>query len=136
MVLVEKRSDSFAAHFAESFSPPAFDETSGKTVKLKIREKLDIKVEVVWQGRALTCVKTFGTKGCALCSKERVEILKIARGSPQLAINSCNEIYGSCRHRPRFHRYKAENKKPSTDDPTEGERVAGSGLSFDASDDS
>ena len=51
LVLVNKKSDSFAAHFAESFLfSPVNNLTSSETVKLKIREKIDIKVEVVWQG--------------------------------------------------------------------------------------
>jgi hypothetical protein len=127
MVLTETRSDSFAYHFAESISPP-----SDKSIKLKIREMIDIKCEVLWQGRPMSCVKTFGTKSCALCAKERIEILKIARESPHLAINSCNEIYGGCRHKPKFHRYQPDKTEPSTDDPKAGERVASSSSSVDS----
>jgi hypothetical protein len=121
LVLTEQRSDSFASHFADFFDPPR-----NPRERLKIRDQLEIKVEVIWQGRPLSVVKTFGTKGCALCSKERIEILKIARNNPELAINSCQEVYGWCRHKPRFHRYPA-SQKPSTDDPAPpGERVANS----------
>jgi hypothetical protein len=57
----------------------------------------------------------------------------LTRETPHLAINCCSEIYGSCRHRPRFHRYQTD--KPSTDDPhEEGERVAGSRVSIGTSD--
>jgi hypothetical protein len=131
LVLTDKRSDSFASHFAQLIPTPKIDPNNPKPEKIKIRDKIKVKCEVVWQGRPLSCVKTFGTKSCALCSRERIEILRIARETPHLAINSCTEIYGSCRHRPRFHRYKTD--KPSTDDPLGGERVAGSKVSIDTS---
>jgi hypothetical protein len=72
-------------------------------------------------------VKTFGRKSCALCAVKGVEILKITRNEQYLSINFCHEIYGACRHKPRFHRYPNPTSlnKPSTDDPAQaGERVA------------
>jgi hypothetical protein len=31
-------------------------------------------------------------------------------------INACSEIYGACRHKPRFHRYSSIEQTPSTDE--------------------
>ena len=70
--------------------------------------------------------KTFGTINCALCMKERLEILKFSKNTPHLLINSSTEFYGACRHKPRFHRYLTTNctKIHSTDDKETGsERV-------------
>jgi len=68
-------------------------------------------------------VKTFATKNCALCAKERLEILKQSRSNPQLLVNSNNEICGACRHRPRFHRC-AKQTTPSADESINDERAS------------
>ena len=58
---------------------------------------------------------------CVLCQRERQEILKQSMKDPNSIINSCNEIYGACRHNPKFHRLRKQN--PSTDESLEDERV-------------
>jgi hypothetical protein len=78
---------------------------------------------VLWKGKPLSCVKTFGTKMCKLCAKERLAILKLCRKTKR-AINVCNEIYGACRHKPRFHRFDNQLTSPvSTDESAKDERV-------------
>ena len=57
----------------------------------------------IWQGTPISAVKTFATKNCTLCTKQRAAILKQSRPNLQLLSNANNEIGGSCRHRPRFH---------------------------------
>ena len=47
---------------------------------------------------------------------------RFVRKDRKLLINSCSEIYGSCPHKPVFHRYTLRNKKASTDEPKKGER--------------
>ena len=115
LVLKNKSSDSFASHFA-CFIPR---ETEKKEIKNHVR----LKVDILWQGKPLSTVKTFGTKSCKLCARERLEILKFTSKHPNLAINKCNEIYGACRHKPRFHRFPPNNNAPSTDESTNDERV-------------
>jgi hypothetical protein len=111
-----KRSDSFAAHFA-SLVPEG-------TAKKNVKDFVKVKVDTLWQGDPISCVKTFGTPGCKLCSKERYAILKLIRTKPHLSINKCNEVYGACRHKPRFHRFDhSETSNTSTD---ESERTKGS----------
>ncbi|CAB9506324.1 unknown protein [Seminavis robusta] len=56
-----------------------------------------IEISILWQGNPISTVKTFGTRHCSLCNRERLEILKRSRESPEKLINSCNEIYGACR---------------------------------------
>ena len=48
--------------------------------------------------------------------KERLEIFKAfkEKGNSKKVINSNNELYGACMHKPRFHRYL--NYNSSTDD--------------------
>lgn len=114
-----KKSDSFANHFAKNIPEG--------TAKKEVKNHIKVKVDILWKGNALSCVKTFGTKHCKLCSKERLAILTLTRKSPQLAVNKCNEVHGACRHRPRFHRFdqsQTEANNPSTDESVKDERVA------------
>ena len=113
-----KKSDSFANHFAQNVP----DGTKEKEVKNHVK----VKVGILWKGKALSCVKTFGTKHCKLCSKERIAILNLTQKSPQLAINKCNEVHGACCHQPQFHRFvqsQTEATNPSTDESIKDERV-------------
>jgi hypothetical protein len=107
------KSDSYAKHFAEQLSN--FEDISPTL------QRSNIRCSILWQGNPINVVKTFGTSNCALCNKERIEILKQSKKDPKSLINSCNEIYGACRHHPKFHRYKS--RSPSTDESIEDERV-------------
>ena len=69
-----KVSDSFAAHFAQ-FVPAG-------TVKKDVVGTIKYKVDILWQGNPLACVKTFGTSTCKLCAMERLAILKLTRATP------------------------------------------------------
>ena len=97
-----------------------------ETDKKKIKDYVRVKIEILWQGNPMSCVKTFGTRACKLCSKERSAILKLTRKTPNLAINKCNEVYGACRHKPRFHRFNqshSSDAKTSTDESVKDKRV-------------
>ena len=110
------RSDSYAKHFATHFE---------KGSKPKPKELRAIqKFEIIWQGKPISASKTFGTRGCILCTREKIAIIKAGRKEPEKLINSCSEIYGACRHKPKFHRYKEEGKTISADEPEKGERVS------------
>ena len=80
--------------------------------------------EIIWQGNPITCMKSFGKLSCLLCMRERMEILTRAKKNPDKQINSCGEIYGACRHNPKFHRYTMNNQA-STDDGFIPERALG-----------
>jgi len=111
------KSDSFANHFAEHFKGVVQDVTVHTVRKM-------VKMEVVWQGNAISCVKSFGKLSCSLCMKERLSILKMGKDEPDKLINSWSEIYGACRHKTRFHRY-TKNRLPSTDEGDTPERALG-----------
>jgi GIY-YIG catalytic domain len=108
-----EKSDSYAKHFAMQLS-------NLPTTTPQIQRE-SIRCSVLWQGNPISVVKTFGTPNCALCNKERIEILKQSKKDSNSLINSCNEIYGACRHKPKFHRYVS--RTPSTDESNEDERV-------------
>jgi hypothetical protein len=100
-----RNSDSFATHFAEQLRNfPRFTNSLHRNM---------LKCSILWQANPHTAVKSFGTPKCVLYSRERLEILKMHRFQPDLVINSCNEIYGACRHKAKFHRY------PDTDSTDE-----------------
>ena len=132
LVISDKKSDSFANHFAKLVPK--------ETEKKDIKNFIKVKVEILWKGNPLSCIKTFGTKCCKLCSKERMAILNLTRKHPEMAINKCNEVYGACYHRPRFHRFKTIQNNASTDESRQDERVnrpssttsVGSASSFDS----
>jgi hypothetical protein len=109
LFISDKSSDSFASHFA-SLIPEG-------TIKKNVKDFVEIKVDILWQGDPLSCLPTFGTRTCKLCAKEWYAIIKLTRMTPHLAINKCNEVHGACRHRPRFHRFDhSENSNSSTDE--------------------
>ena len=64
-------------------------------------------------------MKTLMKLNCNLCMNERLGILNANRKdkfvNTRKLINSCTEIYGVCRHKPRFHRY-ALSQRSSTDE--------------------
>ena len=114
LVVHNKQSDLFASHFASL--------VHRGIERKEIKKRVKLKVEILWQGKPLSTVKTLGTRNCKLCAKERLAILKFTREQPKQVINKCNEVYGACRHKLRFHRFKT-NDKPSTDESDDDKRV-------------
>ena len=113
LVISDKSSDSFAAHFANLVP---------SNIKNKaIKDLLEFKVEIIWKGNPMSCVKTFGTRMCKLCAKERMAIVKMCKLSPTKIINKCNEVYGACRHKPRFHRFE-QHSTAGTDESKKGRK--------------
>ena len=115
--LVEKgeKSDSFTKHFAKHFDPdnpnnlkeqdPDHPNGTKPMAPSPTNLRKITSCNLLWKGNPLSAVKTFRTKNCALCAMERYEILKFSTFKTDETINSCNEIYGACRHKPKFHRY-------------------------------
>ena len=93
-----KTSDSFAKHFATHHRDRSTKLTAGEA-------RRQVKVSIVWQGKPISCNKSFSKLNCSLCMKERLEILKLSREDPAIIIIDSSEFYGACRHKPRFHRY-------------------------------
>jgi hypothetical protein len=106
------KSDSFATN-------PNPNPTSDEIRKM-------MKVKIIWQGNAISCMKSFGKLNCSLCMRERIEILRTICQEEWKIINHCNEIYGACQHKTRFHRFLKEHtnvKTTSTDDGVKPEKV-------------
>jgi hypothetical protein len=58
--------------------------------------------------------------------RKRIEILCMIRQEEWKIINNCNEIYGACRHKTRFHSFLKEHtnvKNTSTDEGNKPEKV-------------
>jgi len=73
LVKLGEKSDSYAKHFATQFcdtNPSPTNQRGG------------ITCSIIWQGNPISVVKTFATKNCALCAKERLAILKQSRSNP------------------------------------------------------
>jgi hypothetical protein len=106
---IGEKSTSFASHFA-SLIP-----NSDKILSApKCRELAPTSIRILWQGDPILCNKFFRTNKCLLCTKEKFEILKRFMKDRNNQINSCNEIYGGCRHIPKFHRLREQI--PGTDE--------------------
>ena len=99
----KRRSDTFASHFEKHFPANATAQ--------QLRE--NIEFDILWQGNPLSCVKTFKTPKCRICTMERMYILKL--GKTEKLVNRRSEIYGACKQNPKLHRF-------NTDDPP-GEKV-------------
>ena len=111
------KSDTYAQHFAQmtiNFPHPS---------PRLIRNMSEI--HILWQGNPLSTIKTFGTTNCILCNQERLHIFKWSRTHPDKLINNCSEIYGACRHKPKFHRFPPPIAMSSTDEASMAEKVPG-----------
>ena len=111
-VNLKKQSDSFASHFGSHFCGPNSISLNGRAKANDFRKILTM--ETLWKGSPISCVRGFGRLSCSLCMNERLAILNSFKHSPDKLINSCNEFYGACRHKPRFHRFF--NMTPCTDE--------------------
>ena len=93
-------SDPFAKHFSSHFK-----EENKKVCAKDIRNIT--RVEILWQGNPISTMKTFGKFNCKICMNERLQILKASKSIDRdKLINSSHEIYGACRHKSKFHRYR------------------------------
>ena len=107
--------DSYAHHFANVW--PRGSETPSPGMQQDL-----IECDILWQGKPISIVKIFGKSTCALCNRERMEIVKLSRKIPDRIINSCSKIHGACCHKPRFHRFHKQ-KNPGADERKKGEKV-------------
>jgi hypothetical protein len=64
-------------------------------------------------------------RGANSATKKGWAILNLTQKYPNLAINKSNEIYGACRHKPKFHRFTRRQNDASTDETEKVERVTG-----------
>ena len=90
-----------------------------------------VTTEILWQGNAISCMKTFGKPSCRLCMQERLFIYKALRNEKQkhLVINSANELFGACRHKPNFHRFNMLQNPSADDGQTSPEKSFSEGYS-------
>jgi hypothetical protein len=82
-------SDSYTRHFAGIWPRGAAAPLPGMQWDM-------IKCEILWKGNPISVLKTFGKATCALCNRERLEIIKISQSTLDILINSCSEIHGAC----------------------------------------
>ena len=115
LILTSKKSDSFASHFATFFN------TESKPTPTLLRQKMTFSI--LWQGNPLSVQKSFGTKNSRLCMKESTHILKNLHTNPTKLINHNTEIYTSCHHKTRFHRFP--KIKNGTDESCTGRKSLG-----------
>ena len=115
----DELSDSFAKHFASHF------QDKNHVSRGDVRKITNM--EILWQGNPMSSVKTFKNLNCNLCTKERLEIYKFMKldkkNKTKLLINSLNELYGGCRHNPKFHKYCNICPKQRTDDAIAAEKL-------------
>ena len=98
LTLKNNLSYSFAKHFVSYFPK------NSKLYIKNVREK--VSMEILWKGNPISCTKTFGRLNCSLFMKERLDIINVLwDNAEKRLINSNNELYGACRHKPKFHRY-------------------------------
>ena len=87
-----------------------------------------MKVEILWQGNPISCMKTFKKVGCKLCMMERVHILKTEKVDEKNLINTNEELFGACRHNAHFHRFiEKQIFEPSTDEARKAKKGSQNG---------
>jgi hypothetical protein len=107
------KSDSFAEHFAKHFKEQGIKKASNSMVRAMV------KMKIIWKGNIISCMKSFNKRTCKLCMKERMLILEGMEENPKKLINTRAEIYGGCKHKTAFHRFKniyTPVEQSSTDD--------------------
>ena len=102
LVQTGKALDLFASHYTTHFK------LGSKIKRMNVRRIC--RTRILWHGNPISCCKSFGKSCCQLCMRERMEILRRHNKEPDKIINSCGEIYGACRHKPKFHRYTNKQK--------------------------
>ena len=106
------KSDTFASHMAAHF-----EDVENKKSFTSTMIRPHVTTRILWQGNAINCNKSFATLRCTLCMQERLEILRRSTSKNQKKLmNSRSEIYGACRHVPRFHRYRVPKTTVCADD--------------------
>jgi hypothetical protein len=108
--------DSFVSHFTHHCKKEV------KPTSNDLRKMM--KVKIVWQGNVMSCMKSVGKLNCSLCLRERIEILRTIRQEEWKIMNHCNEIYGACRHKTRFHRFLKEHTNMKNTSTDEGDKPA------------
>ena len=98
-----EKSDSFATYFGQLLLDKKREDPSMASKDFSSFLRGNLSCSILWTGNPISCMKSFGTHGCQLCMKVRVEITKRWLKSPNSLVNSCSEIYGACRHKSRFH---------------------------------
>jgi len=114
LVKLGKKLDCCAKHFATQLcdtNPSPANQGMGTTCR------------IISQGNLISVVKTFATKNCAPCAKEKIAILEQSRSNPQLLINFNNEMCSACGCRLRFQRH-ANQTTSSTDESVNDERAS------------
>ena len=119
-----KTSDSFANHFASHFE----EKNKGKRKQIAIKDVRNmVEMSILWGGNLISCNKSFGKLNCYLCMHERISILESIRKDKKMKVKSCinnnSELYGSCRHKPKFHRFNCLSSADEGQSPEESERV-------------
>ena len=118
LVQTGKKSDSYARHFGKVWA------NFGESINPQL-QRSQLSYRILWQGNPISAVKTFGKDHCVLCSKERFFIMEHTKFNSNKLINNNSEIYGACRHKPRFHRFKPDETTTldNTDERRKREKV-------------
>ena len=109
LVNKNKTSNSFVRHFAAHSVDIQDKLTIGEARSL-------VEMNIEWQGKPISCNKSFGKLNSPLCVRERLVIFEHSKKDPTTIINTSNGFYGACRHKPKFHRYPKSYTTLSTDD--------------------
>ena len=123
-------SNTFASTFCQLI--PEKDERGIPVVRADSSKYIKLKIEILWKGNPLSVVKTFHSKKCILCARERLYIIRALRLNPEKTINKNNELFGACHHHTKFHRFgKTDSNKANnnTDESIMDERVLSGPLS-------
>lgn len=71
-----------------------------------------IHVDIEWKGDTIAAMKSFRTRSCILCMKERWFIFKHRNSNIHSVLNQNLEVHKGCKHQTRFHRFVQDTGNP------------------------
>ena len=92
--------DTFAKHFVRHFSKKPSNAEVRKLCSFKILQNVN----------PFSFCKSAKTYGCRLCLAEKSSIVN-CRLNKEALLNENSEIYGACKHCPKFHRFRSTDER-------------------------
>ena len=99
------RSNSFSKHFAQHCR----NLTTSNETRARVKEL--VEPTILWQGTQILCMKSAVTLSCKLCMQERKAINTAWRRKRNSIMNDCSDIFGCCKCKTIFHRFKRKNAR-------------------------
>ena len=101
MLETGESSTRFSSHFAK-----CYQEEYGPDARYDVNKMRNLCIhEIIYEGNAISVVKTYGTQKCRVCAEEKFAIWEENCRNFCFILNKRKEIYGACAHNVHFHHF-------------------------------